>query len=124
MKYSILIVDDSPVIRHSLRLLVEQNLAWNVCGEAENGEIAVAKVCELTPDLVILDFQMPVMGGLEAARRIAKVSPHTTIVMFTLHNCEQVEQDAHAAGITHVLSKMEGGANRLLALLKSMPLAR
>lgn len=94
-----------------------------MCGEAENGEIAVEKVIQLTPDLVVLDFQMPVMGGLEAARRIAEVSPHTTIVMFTLHNCEQVEQDAQAAGITHVLSRMEGGAKGLLTLLKTMSFA-
>jgi DNA-binding NarL/FixJ family response regulator len=90
-----------------------------VCGEAENGEIAVEKVRQLTPELVILDLTMPVMGGLEAARQISRASPKTTIVMFTLHDCPQVQHDAHAAGITHVVSKMEGGADRLLAILGS-----
>jgi DNA-binding NarL/FixJ family response regulator len=69
--YSILIVDDSPIVRWSLRRFVEQNNAWNVCGEAENGQIAIKKVRQLTPDLVILDLRMPVMGGFEAARQIA-----------------------------------------------------
>jgi DNA-binding NarL/FixJ family response regulator len=80
---SILIVDDNPVLRRCLRRLVEQNEMWNVCGEAENGQIAIEKVTQLTPDLVILDWQMSVMGGLEAARQITLVSPNTIIIMFT-----------------------------------------
>jgi CheY-like chemotaxis protein len=103
LPYSILIVDDNPVIRKSLRRLVEQDPAWTVCGEAENGQLAVDKVSQLTPDLVILDLQMPVMGGIEAARRITLASPKTMIVMFTMHSCAQVEKDAHAAGVAHVL---------------------
>jgi DNA-binding NarL/FixJ family response regulator len=118
--YSILIVDDNPVVRRCLRRLVEQNEAWSVCGEAENGQIAVEKVSQLTPDLVILDWQMPVMGGIEAARQITLASPNTIIVMFTMHSCAQVEKDAHAAGIAHVLSKVDGGSDRLLAILTSV----
>lgn len=123
MPYSIIIVDDNPVIRRSLRRLVEQNEAWNVCGEAENGRTAVQKVSQLTPDLVILDLQMPVMGGLEAARQITTASPNTIIVMFTMHGGAQVEKDALAAGIAHVLSKVDGGAECLLAILNSVSVA-
>jgi DNA-binding NarL/FixJ family response regulator len=123
LPYSILIVDDNPVIRKCLRRLVEQNHDWNVCGEAENGQIAVEKISQLTPDLVILDWQMPVMGGLEAARQITLASPYTIIVMFTMHSGAQVENDAHAAGIAHVVSKVDG-ADRLLAILKSVSGAR
>lgn len=122
MPYSILIVDDNPLVRRCLRRLVEQNETWNVCGEAENGQIAIEKVSQLTPDLVILDWQMPVMGGLEAARQITLASPNTIIVMFTMHTCAQVEKDAHTAGVAHVLSKVDG-ADRLLAILKSVSVA-
>jgi hypothetical protein len=66
MPHSILIVDDSALIRHSLRSCIEQNGNWEVCGEAENGKIGVGRVKELRPDVVILDLQMPVMDGLEA----------------------------------------------------------
>jgi chemotaxis response regulator CheB len=59
------------------------NSSWEVCGEAENGEVAIEKASRLHPNLVILDLQMPVMNGLEAARRIAQVSPETTMIMFT-----------------------------------------
>jgi chemotaxis response regulator CheB len=55
MSHRILIVDDSAIIRHSLRTCIEQNTPWEVCGEAENGKLAVQKVKELCPDVVILD---------------------------------------------------------------------
>jgi DNA-binding NarL/FixJ family response regulator len=123
LSYSILIVDDNPAIRYCLRHLIEQNAALMVCGEAENGQIAVDKVNELSPDLVILDLQMPAMGGIEAARRITLASPKTVIVMFTMHDCAQVEKAAHAAGIAHVLSKADGGSDRLREILKSVSVA-
>jgi DNA-binding NarL/FixJ family response regulator len=122
LSYSILIVDDSPIVRRCLRRFLEQNHGWNVCGEAENGQIAIQKVRHLTPDLVILDLYMPVMGGLEAARQITLASPNTTIVMFTLHNCALLEQAAHAAGVAHVLSKVDAGG--LLAILRSISVAQ
>jgi len=121
MSYSILIVDDNAVVRCYLRRFVEQNEAWKVCGEAENGQIAVDRVRQLNPDVVILDLQMPVMGGLEAARQIGLISPNTTKILFTMHTVTLVEQDALAAGIAHVVSK-EDGAVRLLSILKGISL--
>jgi hypothetical protein len=70
MSHTILIVDDSSLIRHTLRSFIEQTNEWQVCGEAENGAVAIEKVKELHPDVVILDLQMPVMDGLEAAGQI------------------------------------------------------
>lgn len=86
---SILIVDDNAVMRRLVRSHIEANSEWDVCGEAENGLIAIERVKELRPDLVILDFQMPVMNGLEAAREIARLAPDTAIVMLTMHNSDQ-----------------------------------
>jgi len=129
LAYRILIVDDSALIRCTLRFLIEQNTDWRVCGEADNGKTAVDKVQELTPDVVILDFQMPVMNGLDAARRIASAAPNTAIVMLTIHDCRQLRAVAQDAGIRIVLSKSDGVADHLLALLRklgarSMPTAR
>ncbi|MGC1650189.1 MAG: response regulator, partial [Candidatus Sulfotelmatobacter sp.] len=70
MSHRILIVDDSAIIRHSIRICIEHNTDWEVCGEAENGKVAIEKVRQLRPDVVTLDWQMPVMNGLEAAREI------------------------------------------------------
>jgi YesN/AraC family two-component response regulator len=82
LPYTILLVDDSPMIRRLLRFLIEHNTDWHVCGEAENGKAAVEQVEQLHPDLVILDFQMPVMNGLEAAQQISQLAPNTAMVMF------------------------------------------
>ncbi len=58
----ILVVDDMPSIRHSMRLCLEQEAGWVICGEAENGKTAIDRVQELRPDLVIIDLSMPVMN--------------------------------------------------------------
>jgi DNA-binding NarL/FixJ family response regulator len=118
MPYTILIVDDSAPMRHSLRCCIEENTDWRVCGEAENGEVAVEKVKELHPDSVVLDLQMPVMNGLEAAREINAVAPETAMVMFTLHDSDQLAQVAHAAGIRDVLSKCDRVSEHLLESLE------
>jgi DNA-binding NarL/FixJ family response regulator len=118
VSHSILIVDDSPLIRRLLRCYIEQDAEWKVCGEAENGAIAVESVRHFNPDVVILDWQMPIMNGLDAARIIAQIAPKTLIVMFTMHCGEQFIQEAQKAGINHVLSKAD--TKNLFALLKTM----
>jgi DNA-binding NarL/FixJ family response regulator len=115
--YSVLIVDDSSLIRGLIRSCIEVHAAWRVCGEAENGKVALEKVRDLHPDIVLLDFQMPVMNGLDAARQIARLAPDTAMVMLTMHDCEQLSKDARAAGIKEVLSKSDGIAAHLIASL-------
>ena len=88
MPFKILIVDDSSPIRHLLRFFIEHNSDWEVCGEAENGLIAVEKVAVLKPDAVILDLSMPVMNGPEAAREISRLQTNVQMVMFTMHTNE------------------------------------
>jgi DNA-binding NarL/FixJ family response regulator len=118
LSHTIIIADDSALIRRLLRSTIEQNSGWEVCGEAENGKVAVEKVKELHPDVVLLDLQMPVMNGLEAARQIATCAPKTEMVMFTMQNSEQLLTDAHAAGIKDVISKSDRPQDELLASLK------
>ena len=120
MPGSILIVDDYPPIRHLLRSCIEQSTDWQVCGEAEDGEAAVEKVKQLHPDVVILDFQIPVMNGLETARRISQLALNTAMVMFTMHNEEQLLNEARAAGIKDVVSKSDSVVNHLLASLRKL----
>lgn len=110
----ILIVDDSSLLRHSIRSCIEEHSPWQVCGEAENGKVAVEKVMELHPDLVLLDLSMPIMNGLDAARRIATVSPHTIMVMFTMHKSIQLLSTARSAGIKAVLCKSDGDLDHLV----------
>ena len=123
MARTILIVDDNAVIRRSLRTCIEDNTDWTICGEAENGRIAIEKVTQLQPAVVILDWQMPVMNGLEAAKEISRRSPAATLIMITMHESATLVQEAHAAGVTEVLSKTSHVAESLIASLNRVPVA-
>ena len=94
----ILLVDDHEVVRTGLRYLLTERTDWSVCGEASNGEEAIAKVIELKPDLVILDVTMPVLGGIQAAREIRQLAPQTKILMLSMHDSAQVTRTLAAAG--------------------------
>lgn len=118
MARSVLIVDDNNLVRRLLRSWLEQQAEWNVCGEADNGREAVEQVEQLQPDVVILDLQMPVMNGLEAARVINQVSPQTAMVMFTVHACDQLMEEARAHGIREVVSKCEVLSEHLLTAMR------
>ena len=102
----ILVVDDSDVVRRGMGLLLRQHEGWEVCGEAVDGQEAVVKAHQLAPDVVVLDFAMPVMNGIEAARQIRKERPNTTLVLCSMDLDNQLAAVARAAGITSVLSKI------------------
>ena len=120
MVHRILIVDDSAAIRQCLRSSIERQKDLQVCGEAENGENAVARVKELIPDLVILDLQMPVMNGLDAARRIAQIAPQLPMLMFTMYSSEYLVTEARAAGIKDVFSKSSGIPDGLITAIQEI----
>jgi DNA-binding NarL/FixJ family response regulator len=120
MSNTILLVDDNLTVRRAIRSWIEWSTDWNVCGEAENGAVAVEKARALLPDVVILDLAMPVMNGLEAARQIARVAPHATMVMFTMHAHEQLVREARAAGIHQVVSKTGEAARSLISAIQAL----
>jgi DNA-binding NarL/FixJ family response regulator len=101
----ILVVDDSPLMRSCLRKMLEQQGSWQVCCEASNGREAIDKVQQTSPDLVILDFQMPEMNGLDAAKEITRRSPEVPILMVTLHMSSQLADQARRAGIRGACDK-------------------
>jgi CheY-like chemotaxis protein len=82
--------------------------------------VAVEKVKELHPDIVLLDLQMPVMNGLEAARQIRVLAPGTAMVMFTMYTGGQLLKEARAVGIADVVSKSDRLEDHLLASLKKV----
>lgn len=101
----ILIVDDSPSIRVALRKFLEQNSTWRVCGEAEDGREAVDRVRQLRPDVVVMDFLMPVQDGLHAAEEIRAIDPETPILLCTMFASSQLSQKARTAGVRGLLPK-------------------
>jgi DNA-binding NarL/FixJ family response regulator len=106
----ILIVDDHKSAIREIRTLLVANPEWEVCGEAVNGQEALARANEMHPDVIVLDFAMPVMNGLKAAQEITKVLPTVPIVLHTLYNSPQVELEAKKHGIRKVVEKTHSGA--------------
>lgn len=101
----ILVVDDSQLMRRCLRTLLEQQDAWKVCCEASNGLEAIEKARQAAPDLIVLDFQMPKMNGLDAAKEIRRQWPEVPILMVTLHMSPQLEDQAKRIGIRGACDK-------------------
>jgi DNA-binding NarL/FixJ family response regulator len=120
MRTRILVVDDSPAIRHSLRSYIEAQTDWEICGEAENGKLAVEMAQTLSPDVVILDLSMPVMNGLDAAREIREIVPNVYILMYTLNVYPRLLEDARKVGIKNVLSKSRAAGSDVLDAIRSL----
>jgi DNA-binding NarL/FixJ family response regulator len=106
----ILIADDHKSAIREIRTLLGANPEWEVCGEAANGQEALARANEMHPDVIVLDFAMPVMNGLMAAQEITKVQPTVPIVLNTLYSSPQVELEAKRYGIRKVVEKTRSGA--------------
>jgi DNA-binding NarL/FixJ family response regulator len=105
MRTRFLIVDDSELVRKSLRTVLLANPDWEVCAEAADGEAAIELFRELHPNIVILDFQMPGINGIETARRMSEIAPAVPIVLFTQHASSDLERHAREVGIRSVVSK-------------------
>ena len=105
----ILIVDDNPSIRLLLRRFIEADgHIAAICGEASNGVEAIKRANELHPDIVLMDFSMPMMNGLQAAAILKRTLPVTKIILFTLHADELTHAHAAQIGIDVVMSKADG----------------
>lgn len=106
----ILLVDDNPSVRQYLRLVLEQQTAWRVCGEARSGAEALRKVLEAPPDLILLDYQMPDLNGVDVAKQIAELFPRIPILMVTLHLSKQLTEAARLAGVRGACAKQDIGS--------------
>jgi len=84
MPARILIVDDHQAARITIRSLLDWH-GFQVCGEAKDGQEAIDQVLELKPDIVLLDINMPVLSGTQAALEIRRLSPDTKIIFLTIH---------------------------------------
>jgi len=114
--HRILVADDHEVVRRGLRVLLEAQPGWQVCGEAVTGREAVQKVRELKPDIVVLDITMPDLNGLEATRQILKTVPSTQVLILTVHDSDEVVHRVLCAGARGYLLKSDAGHDLVAAV--------
>lgn len=107
MNKIILVADDNPVMRDALCRLFEFENGLELCKHAVNGQDAIEKAKEFRPDLIILDFSMPVMNGLAAARILKTIMPAVPIILFTIHSKEMFLKEAEDTGIDVIVPKAD-----------------
>jgi DNA-binding NarL/FixJ family response regulator len=120
----ILLADDHDIVRRGLRVLLEERPGWQVVAEATNGRTALELALEHKPDIVILDVTMPELNGLETTRRIRKELSRTEVLIFTMHENEELIRDVLAAGARGYLMKSDAPKHIVAAveaLLKHKP---
>jgi DNA-binding NarL/FixJ family response regulator len=107
MARTVLIVDDDARVRRALCDLFRRETDFAVCGEAENGQEAIEKAQRLHPDLIVTDLSMPIMNGLEEARRLRKLLPAIPLIIYTAYCDRLAEREARSAGASAVVSKLD-----------------
>jgi DNA-binding NarL/FixJ family response regulator len=115
----ILIADDHSIVRAGIKAVLDTRAGWEVRAEADNGEAAVNLAIENTPDVAILDYSLPILNGLEAARKIAAASKRTAVLMYTMHDDETLIKDALHAKVRGYLLKT-GEDTELVAAVEAL----
>ncbi|SDJ14951.1 DNA-binding response regulator, NarL/FixJ family, contains REC and HTH domains [Actinokineospora alba] len=116
MTIRIMVVDDHPVVRDGVSLLLRSDPAMQLVGAAESGRTAIERIAELAPDLVLLDLRMPDMLAPEVITELRKVHPSARIVVFTAHSDHQGLRAALEAGANGCLLKDVAGTDLVSAL--------
>jgi len=105
-KIRVLIADDHTLVRDGIRSLLALTADIEIVGEAANGREALEKVRQLVPDVVLMDLAMPIMGGLEATRRIRREFPATKVLALTQYDDSEYVIPVIAAGARGFVTKM------------------
>jgi DNA-binding NarL/FixJ family response regulator len=103
----VLIVDDTEHVRRMLRSMLELD-GFEVAGEAGSGPEAVELVRQIDTDVVVIDYKMPEVDGLETASRIRAVRPGQVMILYTAFVDADLERRAREVGVSVVLGKVEG----------------
>lgn len=104
MSKKVLVIDDSPFVFKAVSKALE-GTDYEVVGNALDGQLGVDKYIELRPDVITLDVTMPVMDGLQTARRLFEINPNVKIVMLSAMGDETLLGQAREIGIRHFLTK-------------------
>ncbi len=111
----ILLTEDHAIVREALRALLERE-GFTIVAEACNGQEAVRLAEQTQPDVAILDLSMPVLNGVDACREVIRVSPHTKVIVLTVHTEEPYVLEALRAGARGYAVKNRSAAGLITAI--------
>jgi DNA-binding NarL/FixJ family response regulator len=115
----ILLADDHDIVRRGLKDLLEQHVGWQVCAEASNGREATELALQHRPHVAVIDLSMPELNGLEATRRIRQNLPDTEVLIFTMHESEELIREVLGAGARGYLLKSDA-VRQLIPAVESL----
>ena len=112
----ILIADDHDVVRSGLRSILESHPDWEVVAEAADGKEAIIKAVETKPDVAVVDYSLPLINGIEVTRQIRRRLPRTEVLIFTMHDNEELIYELLSAGAHGFLLKSDAKCHLLEAI--------
>ena len=113
---SVIVVDDQAPFRMAARAVIRRSEGFELVGEAENGRLALELANEVHPNVVLMDINMPEMGGLEATRRIVEALPDTFVILCSTYEIGDLPPDAPTSGARAYVNKEKLGAKTLRRL--------
>ena len=113
---SVLLTDDHALVRSGIRRLLEDSKQVRIIGEAESGEEGIKLAQELEPDVILMDVNMPGIGGVEACRRILQRNPKQKIIVLTIHNEQTFPKRMLEIGARGYLTK-ECGVDEMISAI-------
>jgi DNA-binding NarL/FixJ family response regulator len=104
----ILIADDHEIVRKGVRDLIRSHADWEVCGEAADGQEALAVASREEPDVAVVDVSLPLLNGVALTRRLHLKCPRTRVLLFTVHDDDETILNGLAAGARGYVLKSDG----------------
>ena len=112
----ILIADDHAVVRSGVRRILEDHPKWSVVAEAADGKDAIAKAIATKPDVAIVDYALPLISGIEVTRQIRLRVPSVEVLIFTMHDSDNLLRDLLEAGARGYVLKSDTGEHLISAV--------
>ncbi len=112
----VLIADDHAIVRRGLRSTLESHTAIEICAEAANGRESVALALKHRPDVIVMDFNMPELNGLEATREICRDDPQARVLILSAHDSEQLVREMLISGARGYVLKSDAAEDLVSAV--------